>query len=196
MADFKLPRLQKGWRDQPLLLERYWDIAMTQIERTLNAILDIPAIEAALVAVAAATAAANAAANNAQAAADGVTTDTSLVNSYPTNPSPSPLISADNAGNVTVNSHQRVYGDSVLNPTVLVIGGGIATGASPGEIVRVYYDDPTRSGGSVTYLFTVDPAPVPVQTGNTHSVGAVEIPSGGPVDGGPVRPPGYANPIP
>lgn len=192
----KLPRLTHGWDKQPQLLERYWDIQATKLEGVLNQILSIPLIINALADLDAATAAAQAAADNANAAADSVTSDTSLVNSYPANPSPAPLISANNTGSVTISNHQRVYGDSTLNPTVAVTGGIIGTGQPTGSVIRVYYNDPARAGGAVTYLYTVDPSPPPVQTGNVHSVGAVEIPAAGSVDGGPVRAPGYANPIP
>lgn len=192
----KLPRLTHGWDKQPQLLERYWDIQATKLEGVLNQILSIPLIIDALADLDAATAAAQAAADNANAAADSVTSDTSLVNSYPANPSPAPLISANNTGSVTISNHQRVYGDSTLNPTVAVTGGIIGTGQPTGSVIRVYYNDPARAGGAVTYLYTVDPSPPPVQTGNVHSVGAVEIPAAGSVDGGPVRAPGYANPIP
>ncbi len=194
-VNVKLPRLLQGWREQPKLLERYWDIAMTKIEDILNQLLAIPAIEDALADLDAAIIAAQDAADSANAAADSVTSETSLTSSYPSN-FVSPLISSDNTGVVTIANHDRVYGDSTLNPTVAVVGGIVATGASPGQTVRVYYNDPTRSGGPVTYLFTVDPAEPPVQTGDTHSVGAATVPAGAPEPGGPVRPPGWANPIP
>lgn len=140
--------------------------------------------------------AADAAAAGATAATEANKAETSLVNSYPANPLGGTLIEADNTGAVTIADHDRVYGDTTLNPTVAVDGDVIASAAAPGDIVRVYYVDPTRAGGAVTYQFTVDPASPPVQGGDTHSVGAVEIPAGAPVGGGPVRPPGYANPIP
>ena len=44
----KLPRLPLGWKTQPQLFERYWDEAMKKLEETLNAILQIPIIQAAL----------------------------------------------------------------------------------------------------------------------------------------------------
>lgn len=196
-TEVKLPRLFDKWEKQPKLLERYWDRAMTQLEDVLNQILAIPAIEAALVAVAAATAAANAAAANAQNAADGITTDQSLVNSFPTN-YVDPLVSSDNVGNVTIANHDRQYGDPVLNPTVAVTGAVVPTTGIPGDIIRIYYNDPTRAGGAVTYLYTIDPAPIPVQTGNVHNVGSVEVPAAGTADGGVVRPPGWSpsQPIP
>ena len=192
---FKLPRLSHGWDKQPQLLERYWDIQATKLEGVLNQILAIPLIIDALADLDAATQAAQDAADNANAAAESVTSESSLVNSYIANFTP-PVISADNTGLVTIANHDRVYGDPVLNPTVSVDGDSLSTGEPAGSIVRVYYNDPARAGGAVTYLYTVDPADPPVQGGNTHSVGAIEIPAAGSVDGGWVRPPGYTGPIP
>jgi hypothetical protein len=192
---FKLPRLSHGWDKQPQLLERYWDIQATKLEGVLNQILAIPLIIDALADLDAATQAAQDAADNANAAADSVTSESSLVNSYVSNFTP-PIISADNTGLVTIANHDRVYGDSTLNPTVAVVGSSISTGVPAGSVVRVYYNQPSRAGGVVTYLFTVDPADPPVQGGNTHSVGAIEIPAAGSVDGGWVRPPGYTGSIP
>lgn len=193
MAGIKLPRLTKGWRDQPELLERYWDIAMSKIEEVLNQLLSIPLIIDALADLEAATQAAQAAADNANAAANSVTAEQSIVTSYPTNFT-APLISADNAGLVTIANHDRVYGDPTMNPTVSVVGDTIATGSLSPDVIRVYYNDPGRTGGAVTYLFTVDPTAPPVQGGSTHSVGAVEIPAAGTQNGGPLQPPGYAIP--
>lgn len=191
----KLPRLTYGWDKQPQLLERYWDIQATKLEGVLNQILSLPLIIDALADLDAAIIAAQDAADNANAAADAVTSESSLVNSYVSN-FVAPIISADNTGVVTIANHDRVYGDSVLDPTVAVTGNTVATGQAAGTIVRIYYNDPTRAGGAVTYLFTVDPASPPVQGGNTHVIGAVEIPAAGSVDGGYVRPPGYTGPIP
>lgn len=189
----KLARLPTNWQEQSKLVERYWDTTMTQIEKTLNAILAIPLIEDALAALGTAIAAADAAAATANAAAASVTAESSLVNSFVDN-YVAPLISADNLGNVTIAAHDRVYGDTALNPTVSVSGGVVATGAAPASVVRIYYNDPTRAGGTVTYLFTVDPAAPPVQGGNLHSVGAVTIPAAGTQGGKGVRPPGYVEP--
>lgn len=185
----KLPRLTKGWQEQPQLMERYWDIAMTKIETSINEILAIPAIEAALTALDAATTAAQTAADNAQTAADTVTAETSLQNSYVSNFT-SPLISADSSGNVTIANHDRVYGNGDV---VSVTGDTIATGQANPDVLRFYYDDAARTGGTVTYAYTVDPAAPPSQTGDRHSVGAVEIPAAGSQDGENVKPPGFVD---
>lgn len=161
--------------------------AFRQLQKAQNA--TAAALAAAGIATAAA-AAANTAAANAQAASDASAAETSLVNSFVTNFTP-PVIQADSAGNVTIANHDRQYGDTALNPTVSVAGDVIATAAANPDIVRIYYDDPTRAGGAVAYLFTVDPVDPPVQGGDRHVVGAVQIPAAGTSDGGYVRPPGY-----
>lgn len=192
----RLPRLPVNWKEQPALFERYYDQAMSSIEQSLNAILEIPDIQAAIQAAQDAADNANAAASNAQAAADGSAAESSIVNSYVQYGAGSPL-SVDSAGNVTIATHQRVYGDPTLNPSVSVTGGSISTAAAAGSVVRIYYDDPSRSGGTVTYLFTIDPAAPPVQGGDRHSVGAVTVPATGTTPGNPVRPPGYVDaPLP
>lgn len=143
-----------------------------------------------------AAAAANTAAANAQNAADASAGETSLVNSFVTGFAGVSPLSAASTGAVTVANHSRQYGDTTLNPTVAVTGATFASGGAAGDTIRVYYDDPTRAGGAVTYHFTIDPANPPVQGGDRHVVGAVTIPGAGSVDGGWVRPPGYTNDIP
>ena len=157
------------------------------------------ATQAAIDAAAAANAAAataNTAATTAQAAADASAGETSIVNSFPTGFTGASPVSIDSAGMVTVKNHNRQYGDTTLNPTVAVTGATFATSAAVGNTVRVFYDDPTRAGGAVTYQFTIDPAAAPVQGGDRHVVGAATVPGAGSVDGGFVRPPGYTGSTP
>jgi len=99
----------------------------------------------------------------------------SLQNSGTINPDSSPFISSDDAGNVTIEAHERRYGNMTLNPTVSVQSGLVATGLTVGAKVYIYYLDADRSGGAVSYAFTTDPADV-VQSGNLHSVGSVVVP--------------------
>lgn len=177
-----------------------WQLFANSIELAINGIQS--ALQAAGIAQAAAESA-QTSADNAQAAADAAAagsgynaSEMSIVNSFPTGYSP-PLLTADDSGIVTIVSHQRQYGDPTLNPTVPVNGGAVATTAVAGEVVRIFYDDPARAGGAVTYQYTIDPAPFPVQGGDRHSVGAVVIPVTGTQNGGGVRPPGYADaPLP
>lgn len=206
MAQLKLPRLQVGFRicdpetgnvSPEFLL--FWQTFAEAIEANVN---DINfALEAAGIALDAAdaantaAAAANTAASTAQGAADSTAQETSLVNSFVTGFT-APLISGSSIGTITIANHTRQYGDTALNPSVAVTGGTILTGLVSPALVRVYYDDPTRAGGAVTYQYTVDPADPPIQGGDRHSVGAVTIPAVGSTDGGYIRPPGYTGDIP
>lgn len=112
----------------------------------------------------------------------------SIVNSGIINVGTPPMISADDTGNIYLSDHERRYGNPAINPTVSVTGGS-ATEGLPGNRVYVYYDDPTRSGGAVTYQYSLDAADA-IQGGDRHSVGSVEIPVTGTSDGTYVRPPG------
>lgn len=194
---FRLSRLPVNWKEQPQLFERYWDETLAQIEKTLNAILDIPAIQDAVTAAQTAADTAQIAADTAQAAASTAQeqtiaqrSGTSLNNSYAAGYTGN-LIEATSSGSIIIQDHTRVYGDTVLNPSVAVTGSTFASGASVGDVVRIYYDDPSRVGGAVVYQFTIDPATAPVQTGDRHVVGAVQIPSSGTGTGKGIRGPGY-----
>ena len=184
----RLPRLPVNWKEQPQLFERYWDETLFQIEKTLNTILDIPIIQQAVLNAQAAASAAQIAADTAQNVADSQVAETSLVNSYADGSS---IISSDSAGNIVISTHTRKYGNG---SSVSVTGSSISTGAASGSVIRIYYDDPTRAGGAVTYQYTIDPATPPVQTGNRHVVGAVSVPVSGTSSGKPVSPPGYIDP--
>lgn len=186
---FKLPRLRDDWQDNPHLTQRYWNEAMLNLEKVLNQLLSIPAIQQALEDLTDATAAAQAAANNANDAADATSAESSIVNSYIDSTSfTAPLIQSDNLGDVTIKTHTRVYGNG---STVSVNGTTISTGEAAGNILRFYYDDSSRAGGSVTYAYTVDPAAFPVQSGDRHSVGVVTVPATGTDGGDYLKPPGY-----
>jgi len=157
-------------------------VARIQAEFGLTAATEA-AVEAAETATTAA-AAATGAATDAQTAADAITSETALIASFPDDFT-APLISADSTGVVTIASHNRKYGNGL---TVAVTGDTVATGLPALDVARIYYDDATRGGGAVSYQFTTDPA-VAAQSGNRHSVGAVEIPAAGTQDGGQVYPP-------
>lgn len=193
----KLPRAFTGWMQKQEIFDRYWDEAMSSIEKALNAILEIPAIQAALeAAVAAAQASADtavAAADTAVAAADAGAIEASIVTSYVAN-FVAPVISVDSSGNVTVATHDRIYGNATINPPVTVTGGAFATVGVAGDVIRIYYDQASRAGGLVTYQYTIDPALPPVQSGDRHSVGVVVVPGAGTSDGKGMTPPGYVEP--
>jgi hypothetical protein len=189
----KLPRLPVGYEKVPGLFSRYWDQAMSNIEKAVNEVLAIPAIQAAIDAANAAAASANAAADAAQTTADTQSGESSLVTSYiDPNSFVGDLITLSSAGSVTVKTHTRIYGNSILNPPVSVTGATFSvSGVVATDIIRVYYNDPTRAGGAVTYTTTVDPAAPLAQSGSTHSVGAGSVPSTGSSPGKYVKPPGY-----
>lgn len=195
----RLPRLFENWQDDPVLVRRYWDQAMNQIEDILNDLLAIPEIEAALEdldtaveTVEAAATAAQTSADEAQEAVDSVAVKDSLKNSYVDNFT-APLLSISSTGSLEIKTHDRVYGDATLNPTVTVNGETIATGAVSGDVVRVSYEDSSRAGGTVIYDIIIN-GPAPVQSGDTHVVGAATVPATGTTDGNIVRPPGYVEP--
>lgn len=189
----KLPRLPVGYEKVPGLFPRYWDQAMTNIEKAVNEVLAIPEIKAAIVAANAAAANANAAAAAAKSTADKQAAESSLVSSYISpNSFTGDLITVSSTGSVTVKTHTRIYGNPTLNPSVTVTGSTFSvTGVVAGDIIRVYYNDPTRAGGAVTYITTVDPAAPLAQSGDTHSVGAVSVPGTGTTPGKYIKPPGY-----
>jgi len=172
-----------------------WQRVMENIEESVNAVIDAQnaadAANAAAVVATTAAATANTAATNAANAAEATASETSIVNSFVKGFSGASPLEADNAGNVTVKSHTRQYGDTVLNPDIVITGTVLATAAAAASIVRVYYDDATRADGTPTFAFTVDPAASPIQGGDRHVIGAVEIPAAGTSDGGFVRQPGY-----
>jgi hypothetical protein len=132
------------------------------------------------------------AADTAQAAAEGANSVASLTNSGTTGVT----ITATDAGanvTVTVSAHTRVYGDGTSVP----VNGGSVTGLAYSTVYYIYYDDPTRAGGAVTYLATTSETTA-AQTGDRHLVGVVTTPAAAapPVNGDYVRAPGIGNIIP
>lgn len=129
--------------------------------------------------------AANAAAAAAQGAADSLDAAQELANSLL---DPAVVLSADSSGTITIASHDRVYGGT--GGTVAITGDTIS-GFTPGDYVNVYYSDPTRAGGAVTFQGTTGTV---AQEGATHTVGGVQIPATGSTDGYGYYPPGYIPP--
>jgi multidrug efflux pump subunit AcrA (membrane-fusion protein) len=158
------------------------------VVEAVNRIAVLPAIQQALAdaqqAAADATAAAASANDAAQAAqdqTDATKREAALQGSYI---EPASVLSASPT-TITVAAHTRMYADGMSAP---VSGGTIAATAS-GDTDYISYVDPERVGGTVTFQVSTSP---PVQTGDTHVVGAVDIPTTGTVDGGEgPRRPGY-----
>lgn len=192
----RLPRLQRetalveDTKRPTLVFMRWWDSVAAQVEIAINGIQD--ALTAAGIAQTAAenaqTAAdaAAAAASAAQASATSGNEVASLTNSGVTGLT----LTATDAGSdatVSISAHTRVYGDG----TTVSVNSGTLTGLSYSETYYIYYDDPTRAGGAVTYLSSTSEADG-IQAGDTHLVGLVTTPAAldPDTDGIRVRPPG------
>lgn len=102
---------------------------------------------------------------------------------------PSNILSASEAGTITIAAHTLHYGDG----TSVSLNAGSLTGWNAGDYVQVYYEDAGREGGAVTYQGTTAEI---AQQGARHIVGGVAIPQPGqPPSGGQTRPPpGYVPP--
>jgi hypothetical protein len=128
----------------------------------------------------------------AETAADGVTEVATLTSSGVT---PNPLSASDAGANASVSiaNHTRVYGDGT---TVSVIGGSV-TALAYSTLYYVYYDQPSRAGGSVSYAVTTNEASA-AQVGDRHLVGTVTTPAAAApdTDGEYVRSPGVGGIIP
>jgi type II secretory pathway pseudopilin PulG len=197
----KLPRLLSGasvvdGEGRPTLsFTRYWQQLVEQIERVFNAIADILGItdqlDQALKQAQTAIETAQQAAQTAQSAAtaaqqqnEAQKREAALQSSYI---EPASVLTATPTL-ITIAAHTRYYSDG----TSAVVNGGTIPATAPDDVDYVSYDDPSRSGGAVVYVVSATP---PVQTGDTHVVGAVQIPTTGTADGGdgPQRP-GYVRP--
>lgn len=194
----RLPRLLNSTelvddqRRPSLAFQRYWQSLVELIERAINAIAELTGItdqlDEAIKANQEATreareaaAAAKEAADQAAVQADATKREAALQGSYV---EPASNLSATPT-TITISGHTRRYADGA---SVTVNGGTVlATGA--GDTDYISYVDKGRVGGSVTYIASTTP---PTQTGDTHVVGAVMIPTTGEVEGGEgPRRPGY-----
>lgn len=185
-ATLKLPRLPYNWKEQPQLFERYWDDFARKIESAVNSVI---AAQNAADAANAAAATATAAAATANTAATATAAATALSNSYPTGVT---ITGTDAGANVTVtiSAHSRTYPPS----TTVSVSAGSVTALAYSTLYYIYYDDPTRAGGAVTYAATTNQSTA-AQTGNRHLVGSVATPAaaGAPNTGKYVEPPGVGN---
>lgn len=174
--------------------QRAWEDAQ---RATYEAILAIPGVQQAVLdAQAAADAAqaaadtANTAAANADTAAQQAAADSSLATS---GTSGLTITAADAGSNVTVtiSGHTRIYGDG----TSVSVTGGSITALAYSTVYYIYYDQPSRLGGAVSYQATTTQATA-AQTGDRHSLGAVTTPAAlaGPSTGTPNLPPGVVQP--
>lgn len=161
----------------PAFLRTMNDI-IQRIVQVVNAVIDVldiqEQLQTALTAAQQAAQDAKDAADAAQAQADATKREAALTGSYI---DPDGVLTASPT-TITIAAHTRRYADGTSAP----VNAGAASATAPGEINYISYSDPMLAGGAVTYIVTSDP---PVQTGDTHVVGAVQIPDTGTVDGGP-----------
>lgn len=189
LADLQqsIPVVDTEGRPSPVFL-RFINGSIRALKNGVNAVID--AQNAAAAATAAASAATSAAASaTAAAAAAGTATDDSareqaLVNSYI---EPGSVLSASPL-TITVSAHTRRYADG----TSAAVSGGSVSATGAGDVNYVSYNDPMRTGGVVIYEVSTTQ---PIQTGDTHVIGAVMVPASGTTPGGSgPRPPGYVIP--
>lgn len=161
-----------------------------RVAELLNAnFADIETLIAGLATAVAAVTAAQAAATAAQTSADAAAADaataqadatasadaTALANSYVDGAT----ITATDAGadvTVTISAHTRYYPQPGGATTSVAVSGGAVTGQPYSTFLYIYYDDPARAGGAVTYLATTNSLTA-AQTGDRHLVGSVTTPA-------------------
>ncbi len=197
MPSLRLPRMQSvlrlvkpGTGTPDFTFIQWWNEFANQIEASVNNIN--AALEAAGIAQAAADAAqaaantAETAANNAQDAVDGVSNTLSVVDSgININP-----LSASDAGTdatITIAAHQRTYADG----TTVDVDGSSLNGLAYETLYYIFYVDPSRLGGAVSYQSTTVDSEA-AQVGDRHLVGRVTTPASGapPSTGDYIRLPG------
>lgn len=178
---FKLPKLDQNFAivteklTPSTLFHHWWQEVVKRLETAITNIQD--ALTAAGIAQAAADAAqasadaAAASAATAQNAADGATGLVSVVNS---GVDANPLTATDSGAGTTINiaAHNRLYPDG----SSVAVNSGVITPRAYSTEYWVYYDDPTRAGGAVTYQDTTTEATA-AQAGDRHLVGKITTPA-------------------
>lgn len=182
---FRLDRISSG--ELTPRLQKLLNKAFKQVE---TAVVDLQDTVAAIAAANAAAAAANTAAAAAQGAADDITSSSELASSYVSGAT----ITATDAGSdvtITISAHTRHYPQADGTVTSVAVNGGSLTARAYTTTYWVYYDQPSRAGGVVTYASATSEATA-AQVGDRHTVGAVTTPAalGSAKLGGYVRPPG------
>jgi hypothetical protein len=177
---------QKLWQKNCESLEE----ALDNLESAVAAIQ--AAQDAADLANAAATAADTAAAA-AQTTADGITEASELSSSFVTGAT----ITATDAGTdvtVTISAHTRHYPQPDGSTVDVSVNGGSVTALAYSTSYYIYYDDPSRAGGAVTYAATTSTATA-AQIGDRHCVGGVLTPAAAaaPTGGRTTEPAGPGN---
>lgn len=177
-----LPQTQPSWPQMQVWWQQVLEALKTQLVSLEDAIEAVAAAQSAADAAQAAAdtatsaaASATTAATSAQSTANAITEATSLGDSFPVGAT----ISASDAGTdttITISAHTRRYPQPDGTYIDVSVNGGSQGGFAYSAFYYVYYDDPTRAGGAVTYVFTTD-ATVAVQSGARHVVGGVSTPA-------------------
>jgi len=172
----------------------FWQRFAEAIEDAIKGLEDADAaieaaLEAAGIAIQAAADAQQAAdnaqqaANDAQSGADGAGSVASLTDSG-TADLTLDAIDAGATATIQISAHSRVYG----NGTIVSVNAGTISGLDHDTYYYIYYDDPTRTGGAVSYQATTIEANA-AQINDRHLVGAVRTPEiGNPPELGAVKP--------
>jgi hypothetical protein len=182
----QLPRLPQTEPTYPQW-QVWWDEVASAVETAYDTLQD------AIDAVAAAQAAADAA-NAAAATANAVAADIEETNALGESYVSGATLSATDAGadaTITISAHTRIYPNSDGTTTSVAVNGGSVTGLAYDTLHYIYYDDPTRTGGAVTYQATTNEETA-AQIGDRHTVGAIKTPVALAADTGgtSTRPPG------
>ena len=132
---------------------------------------------------------ADAAATGAQGAAEAVAAASALQGSYVGGVSMSGT-DAGASATVNISAHTRYYADN----TSVSVNSGSVTSLAYSTTYFIYYDQPTRLGGAVTYAATTSETTA-AQIGDRHLVGSVTTPAALAADTGGkyVRPPGVGD---
>ncbi len=194
-----LPPFQPDWTQFQIWWQSFIDKLKAQEQNQDDLLAAVIAAQdaadtanAAAAAADAAATTANAAAATAQTTADDLTSSTSLQDSWVTGTN---IITATDAGTdvtVTIAAHTRHYPQPDGTTVDVSVSGGSITGLPYSTAQNIYYSDPTRAGGAVTYLAsTADVA----QIGDTHVVGTAPgiAAASPPTYGGFVRGPGQGS---
>jgi hypothetical protein len=177
------------WRRHCEKIESLFEGQQAALDALADAVAAIAAAQAAADAANAAAAAADTAASNAQTTADGITDASALANSYC-----NAVLTASDAGSnatISIAAHTRYYPQPDGTTVNVSVNSGSVTARPFSTFHSIYYDDPGRAGGAVTYHATTDQTTA-AQIGDRHCVGGATTPADGDPDstGTPVRSPG------
>jgi hypothetical protein len=118
---------------------------------------------------------ANTAATTAQATADAAALAAALANSYVSGATLSAADAGSNA-TITISGHTRYYPQADGSITSVSVTGGSLTGLAYSTLYYIYYDQPSRAGGAVTYHSTTS-ITTAAQVNDRHLVGSVTTPA-------------------